>query len=105
MCPSSIAEMVFRFPERMARSGCCERSQRARFVLLFVSSIRGSETICDVVIKRTVVATVLKTAKKRKTLALIFQRLNRTASVPTIAVSLACGAVRSGFSPRWYVSL
>lgn len=106
LCPSFIAEMVIRFPELTSHyiNSTVSIASTAHFVMVFICSIYGSENICEVIIKRTVMATKLKTTKKEYFCPFIFQRLNRNASTHIIAISLARTAMRSVFSHQWHVS-
>ena len=68
--------MVIKFPELVSpysNSAISTEVSVAHFVTLFMYSIYGSENICDVIIKRTVMATKLKTAKKNIFTLLFFK--------------------------------
>lgn len=71
--------MVIKFPEFVSyysNNAISREVSVAHFVMLFLYSVCGSENFCDVIIKRTVMATKLKTAKKEHFFPFIFQRLN-----------------------------
>lgn len=69
--------MVIKFPELVSYfSNNAISREVAHFMMLFLYSVCGSENFCDVIIKRTVMATKPKSAKKEHFCPFIFQRLN-----------------------------
>lgn len=67
--------MVIKFPEPTSHyiNSTVSTANITHFVMVFICSIYGSENICDVIIKRTIMATKLKTTKKN-IFALLFSK-------------------------------